>query len=121
VALFNGVLLLTIWAFFERNGVRADGIVLLRGAALLSVGIFFVQGLYLFGLAKTAPFLSAVLLSAGVPISIFGDLLFGKGPSHPLLSLWLSLGFSLATGLINWATSGRAGKQLTTGLPLEVE
>jgi hypothetical protein len=122
LAFLNGTLLLTFWVVMGRGGVRGNGLGLLRGAAFLSVGILAVQALYLFGLAKTAPFLSALFLSMTVPISIFGDTLTKAGTSHSLLSLWLSVGFSLATGLVSWATSERTRVvELTTQLPMEAE
>ena len=118
----NGAMLLTFWAVVGRGGVRGNGLVMLRSAAFLSVGILVVQGLYLFALAKTAPFLSALFLSMSVPISIFGDSLRKTGTSHNPLSLWLSVGFSLATGLVSWTTSGRKRVvELTTRMSLEAD
>jgi len=122
LASLNGVLLLIFWALAGRGGVHSNGLELLRGAAFLSVGILAVQSLYLFALAKTAPFLSALFLSMTVPISIFGDSLTKTGAPHNPLSLWLSVGFSLATGLVSWATSGRTRVvELATQLPMEAE
>jgi len=122
LAFFNGILLLTFWAFVGEGEVRGNGLTLLRGAAFLSVGILAVQALYLFGLAKTAPFLSALFLSMSVPISIFGDSLMKTRTSHSQVSLWLSIGFSLATGLVAWTTSVRTRiVGLTTRLPMEAE
>ena len=122
LAFLNGILLLTFWAVVGRGGVHGNGLVVFRGAAFLSVGILAVQALYLFGLAKTAPFLSALFLSMAVPISIFGDSLTKARTPHSPLSLWLSVGFSVATGLVSWATSERARVvELTTWLPMEAE
>jgi hypothetical protein len=103
LALLNGILLLAFWVVVER-GVNGSGWNLLPSAALLSAGIFALQALYLFALAKTPPFLSALLLGAAVPISLFGDSITRKGPSHPILSTWLGVGFSLAMGIVTWAT-----------------
>ena len=105
LAFLNGSLLLTFWAIAGPGSIQLDGSALTRRAVLLSVGIFAVQVLYLFALAKTTPFLSATLLSAGVPISIVGDSLLKVGPSHTRLALWLSVCFSVATGLVTWLTS----------------
>jgi hypothetical protein len=122
LAFLNGLLLLTFWGVVGRGGVRGNGLDLLRGAAFLSVGILAVQALYLFALAKTAPFLSTLFLSITVPISIFGDSLTKTGTSHSPLSLWLSVGFSLATGLVSWTTSERTPVvKLTTPMPMEAE
>lgn len=122
LAFLNGILLFVFWAVVGRGGVRG-GPELLRGAAFLSVGILAVQALYLFGLAKTAPFLSALFLSVTVPISIFGDSLTKNGTPHSPLSLWLSVGFSVATGLVSWTTSSERTRvvELTTPLPMEAE
>lgn len=122
LALLNGILLLTFWVVVGEGGVRGNGLTLLRGATFLSVGILAVQALYLFGLAKTAPFLSALFVSMSVPISIFGDGLMKTRPSHSPLSLWLSVGFSVATGVVSWTTSERTRVvALTTQLPVEAE
>jgi len=122
LAFLNAILLLTFWAVVGEGGVRGNGLPLLRGAAFLSAGILAVQALYLFGLAKTAPFLSALFLSMSVPISIFGDSLMKTRTSHSQVSLWLSIGFSLATGLVAWTTSVRTRiVGLTTRLPMEAE
>jgi hypothetical protein len=121
LAVLNGALLLTFWASFGRSGIPGNGLVLLRGAVFLSVGILAVQALYLFALAKTTPFLSALLLSTSVPISIFGDSLMKTGPSHSPLSLWLSVGFTLATGLVTWTTSQKSRIELASPLPLEAD
>jgi len=107
LAFLNGMLLLTFWAVVGRTGVRGNAPALLRGALLLSIGILALQGLYLYALANTAPFLSALLLSAPVPISVFGDRLMKIGTSNSPLLMWLSVGFCLATGLVTWATSVR--------------
>lgn len=122
LAFLNGTLLLTFWAVVGRGIVSGNGLALLRGAAFLSVGILAIQSLYLFGLAKTAPFLSALFLSMTVPLSIFGDSFTNAGTSHSPLSLWLSVGFSVATGLVSWATSERTRVvELTPRLPMEAE
>jgi hypothetical protein len=123
LALLNGILLLIFWQVAGGGGVRGNGLELIRGAAFLSVGILAVQGLYLFGLAKTAPFLSALFLSLTVPISIFGDSLTKNGTPHRPLSLWLSVGFSLATGLVGWTISWERTRvlELTNQLPMEAE
>jgi hypothetical protein len=117
----NGVILLAFWAVAGRGEVRVDRFVLGRDVLLLSLGIFVVQALYLFALAKTPPFLSALLLSAVVPISIFGDSILKTGPSHGRSSLWLSVGFSLATGFAAWVTSDKAKVEMVAGLPLEAK
>jgi hypothetical protein len=116
LAFLNGMLLLTFWAVVGRSGVRGNALVLLRGAVFLSIGILVLQGLYLFALAKTAPFLSALLLTAPVPISVFGDHLIKIGTSNSPLLLWLSVGFCLAAGLVTWATLVRVngGEAATT-------
>jgi hypothetical protein len=123
LAFSNGILLLIFWAVVGRGGVRGNGLDLLRGAAFLSVGILAVQALYLLGLAKTAPFLSALFLSVTVPISIFGDSLTKNGTPHSPLSLWLSVVFSLATGLVGWTTSSERTRvvELTTRMTMEAE
>ena len=122
LAFLNGILLFTFWAVVGRSGVHSNLLVLLRGAAFLSVGILAVQALYLYALAKTAPFLSALFLSLSIPISIFGDSLMKPGTSHSVLSLWLAVGFSLATGLVSWATSERTRViELTALLRLEAD
>jgi hypothetical protein len=44
------------------------------------------------------------------------------GTSHSVLSLWLAVGFSLATGLVSWATSERTRViELTALLRLEAD
>lgn len=122
VALLNGALLLLVWAAVARAGVQVHGLELLRNAVFLSLGILVVQSLYLFALAKTAPFLSALFLSMSVPISIVGDSMRKTGTLHNPLSLWLSVGFSLATGLVSWATSQRKRVvELTNRMPLEAD
>jgi hypothetical protein len=122
LAFLNGILLLTFWAVVGRSGIHSNGLLLFRRAAVLSFGILAVQALYLFGLAKTAPFLSALFLSITVPISIFGDALSNARTSHSPLLLWLSVGFSLATGLVSWVTSEKTRiVKLTTPLPMEAE
>jgi hypothetical protein len=121
LAFMNGVILFVFWAVAGRGEVRVDRFVLGRDMLLLSLGIFVVQALYLFALAKTPPFLSALLLSAVVPISIFGDSILKTGPSHSRSSLWLSVGFSLVTGFVAWVTSDKAKVEMVAGLPLEAE
>jgi len=121
LAFMNGIILLVFWALAGRGAVRGDGFVLGRNVLLLSLGIFVVQALYLFALAKTPPFLSALLLSAVVPISIFGDSILKTGPSHSRLSLWLSVGFSLTTGFVSWITSNKAKVEMNISLPLEAK
>jgi len=111
LAFLNATLLFTFWTVFGRSEVPSSGLVILRHAVLLSVGIFSLQALYLFALAKTAPFLSALLLSACVPISIVGDSLLKNGPSHPVVSLWLTVGFTLTTGVVTWAVRQKPGVQ----------
>ena len=123
LAFLNGILLLIFWATIGRFGIRGNGLELLRGAVFLSVWILAIQALYLFGLAKTAPFLSTLLISMTVPISIFGDSLTKNGTSHSPLSRWLSVGFSVATGLVGWMISLERVRvvKLTTQLPMEAE
>jgi hypothetical protein len=123
LAFLNGILLLIFWVVVGRGGVRGDGLGLLRNSMFLSIGILVVQALYLFGLAKTAPFLSAMFLSMTVPISIFGDWFLKNGMPHSPLSLWLSVGFSVATGLVGWTTSSERARvvELTAPLPMEAE
>jgi hypothetical protein len=121
LAFMNGVILLVFGGVAGRGTVHGDGLILGRNVLLLSFGIFVVQALYLFALTKTPPFLSALLLSAVVPISIFGDSILKTGPSHNRLSLWLSVGFSLTTGFASWVTSDKAKVEMNIGLPLEAK
>jgi hypothetical protein len=122
LAFLNGTLLLTFWAVVGRGAVSGNVLALMRGGAFLSVGILAVQALYLFALAKTAPFISALFLSMTVPISIFGDSLTKTGTSHSPLTLWLSVGFCSSTGLVSWTQSESTRVvELTTPVPMEAE
>jgi hypothetical protein len=121
LAFLNGVMLFIFWSVVGPARVHGNRLTLLLGAAFLSIAIFVLQATYLFALAKTPPFLAGLLLSACVPISIFGDRILRTGPPHPPLSFWLSVGFSVATGLVAWATSGPTEIGLKASAPLELE
>jgi hypothetical protein len=118
LALLNGVLLLMFWVAVGPAKVHGAKFTLLGSAALLSIGILALQAAYLFGIANTPPFLSGLLLGAGVPISILGDHILKTGAKHNPLSLLVSIGFCVSMGLVTWTslrfsegTSGVIGPQ----------
>ena len=76
-----------------------DSSVWLR-ACLLGLVITITQWSFLFGLARTTPFMSALLIGSSVPMAVVSDLVAGYGSvaSGPMALSLLYLGFAIAAG-----------------------
>jgi hypothetical protein len=99
LAFANGIFLFIFWVIFHKDERLSPAEITLN-AILLSVGILILQALYLFGLARATAFLSALMVSASVPIAMLCDRVSGRGLPHASLSLWLAVLFMVATGLV---------------------
>jgi len=89
VSALNGVMLtLIIWGTQNVEGSENMSSELMTGA-VFAIGILLTQGSFIFGLARTSPFLSALLISTSVPLSLLSEAI---SQERPLISTEGTLG-----------------------------